>query len=89
MERDETGKQFEHDPVRVIAEKGSKSVVGRTSPGRTNITVMACVNAAAEKMSPLLIVEGKTPRPLFGFNTTAAPHGTKWHYQANGWMSMK
>nr|XP_011443131.2 jerky protein homolog [Crassostrea gigas] len=84
---DETGKQFEHDPVRVIAEKGSKSVVGRTSPGRTNITVMACVNAAGEKMSPLLIVKGKTPRSLFGFNTTAAPPGTKWHYQANGWMS--
>ena len=42
---DETGKQFEHQTVRVLAEKGSKSVVGRASPGRTNITIMVCVNA--------------------------------------------
>lgn len=62
-------------------------MVGRTSPGRTNITVMACVNA--EKMSPFLIVKGKTPMymSLFDFNTTAAPRGSKWHYYANGWMS--
>lgn len=68
-------------------EKGSKSVVGRTSPGRTYIRVTAGVNAAGEKMSPLLIFKGKTPRSLFGFNTKAALRGIKWHYQANGWMS--
>lgn len=64
---DETGKSFEHQPVRIIAEKGFNTVVGRTSSCRTNITVMACVNAAGSKMSPLLIVKGKT-----GFNTFAA-----------------
>jgi transposase-like protein len=84
---DETGKQFEHQPVRVLAEKGSKSVVGRTSPGRTNITIMACVSAKGKSMSPLLIVKGKTPRSLYGFNTTAAPAGSKWHFQTNGWMT--
>lgn len=50
---DETGKSFEHQPVRIIAEKGSKTVVGRTSSCRTNITGMACVNAAGSKMSHL------------------------------------
>ncbi|XP_062595646.1 uncharacterized protein LOC134257003 [Saccostrea cucullata] len=84
---DETGKSFEHTPVKVIAEKGSKAVVGRTSSCRTNITVMACVNAAGGKMSPLFIVKGKTSRSLHGFNTLAAPQGTRWHYQANGWMN--
>lgn len=48
---------------------------------------MACVNAAGNKMSPLFIVKGKTSRSLHGFNTLAAPQGTRWHYQANGWMN--
>jgi hypothetical protein len=32
---DECGKQFEHTPVRVVAEKGARNVVGRTSNNRT------------------------------------------------------
>lgn len=68
---DETGKSFEHQHVRIIAERGSKTVVRRTLSCRTNITVMACVNAAGSKMSPLLIVKGKTSRSLHGFNTLA------------------
>lgn len=56
---DETEKSFGHQPLRIIDEKGSKTVVGRTSSCRTNITVMACVNAAGSKMSPLFIVKGK------------------------------
>ena len=62
---DETGKQFEHQHVRVLAKKGSKSVVGRVSPGRTNITIMVCVKAIGEQMPPLFIVNGKTSRPLY------------------------
>lgn len=72
--------------MRVIAEKGSKTVVGRTSSCRTNITVMACVNAAGSKMSSLFIVKGKTSRSLHGFKTLAASQGTRRHHQANGWM---
>jgi hypothetical protein len=33
---DETGKNFEHQPVKVIAAKGEKSVVGRTSASSCN-----------------------------------------------------
>ena len=87
---DETGKQFEHQPVRVLAEKGAKSVVGRASPGRTNITVMACVSASGKQMPPLFIVfivKGKTSRSFHGFNNAAAPTGSKWHFQPNGWMT--
>lgn len=69
-----------HQPVRIIAEKGSNTVVGRTSSCRTNITVMACVNAAGSKMSPLLIVKGKTSRSLHGFYTfTATEYSNKLH----------
>ena len=84
---DEVGKQFEHNPVRVIAEKGARNVVGRTSGNRTNITIMACVNAKGEKMPPMLIVKGKTNISLHGFNTSAAPTGSIWTFQDKGWMT--
>jgi hypothetical protein len=41
------------------------------------VTIVACVNAAGERMSTLLVVKGKTERSVFGFNTTReAPSGT-------------
>ena len=61
---DETDKQFEHQPLRLLAEKGSKSIVGRVSPGRTNITIMTLVNAAGKQMPPLFSVKGKNPEPF-------------------------
>ena len=57
---DETGKSFEHDPVKVIAEKGARNVPGRTSAMSTHVTIVASVNAAGERKSPLLVVRGKT-----------------------------
>ena len=74
---DETGKNFEHQPVKIIATKGEKSVVGRTSASSSNITIMARVNAAGRTMPPLFDVKGKTSKSLHGFNTSAAPVGTK------------
>ena len=85
---DETGKIFEHQPVKVIAAKEEKSVVGRTSASSSNITIMACVNAAGRTMPPLFVAtKGKTSKSLHGFNTSAAPVGTKWFMQKNGWMT--
>ncbi|XP_021339753.1 uncharacterized protein LOC110440970 [Mizuhopecten yessoensis] len=86
---DETGRSFEHSPVRVIAEKSSKNVVGRTGNNRTNVSIMACVNAAGRSMSPMFVVKGKTNLSIHGFNTAAAPSGTKWTHQDNGWMTDK
>ena len=34
----------------------------------------------------MFVVKGKTSRSLYGFNTRAAPTGTHWFYQKNGWM---
>ncbi|KAK3096889.1 hypothetical protein FSP39_004441 [Pinctada imbricata] len=84
---DETGKQFEHDPVRVLAKKGSRNVLGRTTSNRTNVTIMGCVNAVGESMPPMFIVKGKTSRSLHGFNTEAAPEGSMWGFQEKGWMT--
>ena len=65
----ETSKSFEHDPVKVIAEKGARKVPGRTSAMSTHVTIVACVNAADERMSPLLVIKAKTEQSVFGFNT--------------------
>ena len=84
---DETGKQFEHDPVKILAPKGARSLVGRTTANRTNVTIMACVNAVGNVMPPMFVVKGKTSRSLHGFNTEAAPEGCMWAYQEKGWMN--
>lgn len=84
---DESGFNFEHQPVKVVAEKGSKTVVSRTSSKSSNLTVIACVNAAGTAMPPLLITKGKTSKSIHGFNTDMAPEGTVWAYQENGWIN--
>ncbi|MES9881787.1 MAG: helix-turn-helix domain-containing protein [Sedimenticola sp.] len=84
---DEMGKSFEHDPVRIVTEKGERNCLARTSSRSTNITVMACVNAVGRRMPPMFIVKGKTSKSLHGFNTTEAPIGSRWYYQDNGWMT--
>ena len=84
---DETGKQLEHTPARVVALKGTRNVVGRTSNDRSHITIMACVNAAGERMPPRVIVKGKTSKSLFGYNTAAAPPNTVWSYQEKARMN--
>ena len=83
MELRRNGKIFEHQPVKVIAAKEEKSVVGRTSASSSNITIMACVNAAGQTMPPLFVAKGKTSKS----KSKAAPVGTKWFMQKNGWMT--
>lgn len=84
---DETGLNFEHVPVRVVAEKGQRSVVGKTSNKSSNLTIMACVNGAGDKMPPMIITKGKTSKSLHGFRTMDAPDGSVWAYQESGWMT--
>lgn len=84
---DETGKQLSHDPVRVIAKKGTKNVVGRISNDRTNVTIMACANVSGQKMPPMLVVKGKTRKCLDACNVSAAPPGTYWSFQEKAWMN--
>jgi hypothetical protein len=67
--------------VKVIAEKGANNVPGHTSAMSTHVTIVACVNAAGERMSPLLVVRGKTERSVFSFNTREAPSGTMWDFE--------
>lgn len=84
---DETGFNMEHDPVRVYAEKGDRSVVSKVSTKSSNLTVMACVNAKGSRMPPMIITKGKTTRSIMGFRTEDAPEGSVWTFQKNGWIS--
>ncbi|XP_060564207.1 uncharacterized protein LOC132723495 [Ruditapes philippinarum] len=83
---DETGLNFEHCPVNVIAERGT-TVVSKTSQKSSNLTIMACVNAAGDAMPPLIITKGKTVKSLHGFKTIDAPKDTVWSYQEKGWIT--
>ena len=82
---DEMGKNFEHDPVKVVAAKGENCVT-RTTAKSANMTIMACVNGVGRRMPPMFIVKGKTKRSLHAFNTKEAPIGSRWSFQKNGWM---
>ena len=64
--------------MKVICEKGVKNVIGKTTDNRTNITIMACGNAAGKSIPPLVILKGKTSASLHGYNTAAAPNNTNY-----------
>jgi len=82
---DETGLQLEHKPQRVIAQKGVRYLHARTSGNREMLTVIACVNAAGDRIPPHIIAKGKTNRVLHGFDVQSAPQGTTWSVSSSGW----
>ncbi|CAC5414439.1 unnamed protein product [Mytilus coruscus] len=47
-----------------LADEGTRSVPGRTGNSREGVTILPCINAAGEKIPPLVIVKGKTERSL-------------------------
>jgi len=83
---DESGLQFSPDASRVIAEKGSKTVIARCSPSKESVTTLVCINAAGRAMPPLCVVKGKTMRAVQSFATKDGPEGTVWTHQTNAWM---
>ena len=82
---DETGLQLEHKPRRVLAQKGVRYLHARTSGKREMLTVIACVNAAGDRIPPHIIAKGKTIKALHGFDVQSAPQGTTWSVSSSGW----
>ncbi|GFR59260.1 jerky protein [Elysia marginata] len=78
---DETGLQFTHNPSRVIAKKGSRTLHARTSNSKENVTVLACINASGSAMPPMCVVKGKTVKSVQGFAIHDAPKDTAWRFQ--------
>ena len=84
---DETSMCLEHQPVNVVARKGSKTIPGRTANSRETVTFLPCINAAGQKMPPLIIVKGKTTRSLRSYNVHEGPTDALWTYQKNAYMT--
>lgn len=84
---DETNMCLEHKPANVVARKGAKTVPGRTSNSRETVTFLPCINAAGQKMPPLIIVKGKTSRSLRSYNVHEGPDGALWTYQKKAYMT--
>ncbi|XP_069136714.1 jerky protein homolog-like [Argopecten irradians] len=83
---DETGCQLEHKPVSVIARKGARSVPGVVGNSRESATMLPCINAAGKALSPMIIVKGKTPKSLNGFDRENGPVNAVWTYQGKAWI---
>ena len=83
---DEKGIRIEHKPQSVLSRKGSRSVLGKVSNCRDNVTIVASVNAAGKRMPPLLIVKGTTCRSLYAYDTEEGPADAVWTYQSNAWI---
>ncbi|KAH3790439.1 hypothetical protein DPMN_168638 [Dreissena polymorpha] len=67
---------MDHNPVKVYADKGVRSVVSKVSAKSSNLTKMACVNAAETRMPPLFLTKYKTSRSLLTYRTEDAPEGS-------------
>lgn len=83
---DETGINMTHKPTKVCARVGAKSVPGRVGNTRTQVTMMACINAAGDSMPPMMVVKGKTKCCLSSYAVGDGPTNAIWTYQSKSWM---
>jgi hypothetical protein len=83
---DETS--FCHDPkkTKVVAVRGQSCYRHTAANARENTTVLACVNAAGEKMPPLVIFKGKNLWNKWIPANETFP-GTSYTATPNGWMT--
>ena len=83
---DETS--FCHDPsqTKVVASKSEKSSRLTAATGRKNTSVLACVNAAGEKLPPFVIFKGKNLWDSWISKEGNWPN-TVYSAQKNGWMT--
>ena len=83
---DESGMPFEHKMPRTIAEKGVKKVRQHSSGNKTQVSVLACVNATGQAIPPMVIFAGKN------FNHDLADGevpGTLYGMSDSGWMDQE
>ena len=56
---DESGMPLSHKQPKRIAERGTRKVHGRASGDKSQITIVACANAAGSTLPPMVIFKGK------------------------------
>ena len=83
---DEKNIKLTHKPSKVLAAKGERNVPSRVGNCRETVSVLAAINAAGNKIPPMIIVKGKTQKSLNAYNVQDGPVGAAWTYQAKGYM---
>ena len=56
---DETGMPLSHKQPKCVAERGARKVHGRASGDKSQITIVACANAAGSILPPMVIFKGE------------------------------
>ena len=80
---DETGMPLDHRPPKVVCRSGMKNPSAITSGNKTQITVVACVNAAGYCIQPMVIWNCKTMHPDMAVGEV---RGTLHAFSDNGWI---
>ncbi len=81
---DETGIPLNPKPLKVIDLKKAKHPSYLTGDTKTQVTVLACTNAAGAVIPPFCIFDRKTLNPLL---TKGEVPGTLYGLSGNGWMT--
>ncbi|XP_065894490.1 mucin-3B-like isoform X1 [Dysidea avara] len=83
---DESGIPLEYKLPRIVAAKGTKKVRQCTSGTKTQITILACANAAGQTIPPMVVFSGKH------FNSALAKGevpATLYGMSPSGWMDQE
>ena len=83
---DESGMPLEFKLPKIIAGKGTKKVRQCTSGTKTQITILACANAAGQAIPPMVVFAGKY------FNSSLSKGevpATLYGMSQNGWMDQE
>ena len=85
---DESHCSFQHKPTRVLANCTFQNTSGRVADSKEGTTFITHACANGTYFPPLVIVKGKIPNSLLGFNTQDGPKGAIWTYQEKAWTEM-
>ncbi|CAF2000862.1 unnamed protein product [Rotaria magnacalcarata] len=84
---DETNMCIDPQNTKVIAPSGKKVTRCTSTSGRENVSVLATVNAAGERLPPLVIFPAKSLWTSFKGTPNLEYPGTMYAKSNNGWMT--
>ena len=83
---DETGMPLSPKPLKVFDKRGVRNPSAFTSPDKSQITVVGCVNASGQCIPPMVIWDRKQLNPELAIGEVP---GTIYGLSSKGWMDME
>ena len=80
---DKSGFPLDHEPGKVVGEKGLKDLSVATSGDKAQLTVLACVSASGHILPPLVMFDRKRLKPE---HTEGQVIGTIYGLSKSGWI---